>query len=99
MLRRSSVICSSISAGSKRGSSTGGKDSDSRQQLSQLAGCTRIEAAVGAVCQARNRAEYVLDFPIAPLLEHEGRDAKTTKLAGVLAQGVRVLLHGIANED
>ena len=59
---------------------------------------TRVEAAIGAVRQARNFTVCILRHRIIAFLKHKSSHAHQPQLAGSLAKVIDWLFHGIPNE-
>src|SRR5258708_34024876 len=61
--------------------------------------CAGIESTIGASRQARNFPERLFGSRVEALLEHESRNPAQPELAGLGAEVVDILFHGVADID
>ena len=78
---------------SKRGHSTDSKDRHRAQELSELACCPWIEAAIGTAGQTHDLPKHLLDFTVMTFLEHERSYPEASKLA-CFVRGTALLRSG-----
>jgi hypothetical protein len=83
----------------ERSRPAGSIDRHSPQELSQLACSSRVEPTISAVGKSCDGTEDVLDIAIMTFLKHEDGHAKTSELAGFMSERIRILLHGVPDED
>src|SRR6516162_7136869 len=90
--------CAGVAPGGECGHPTCGKDRHCAEELGELACGARIEAAIGAVGQAGDILEGLLDQTISTLLEHEGGRTETAEGACCAQDGIGAFLEGVAYE-